>query len=66
MDKFMVYLEGIRKERKLNKTQFSALIGIKLPSYSRFLSGDRTVTSNFKLTVFNNLKEKQFEIARYL
>jgi transcriptional regulator with XRE-family HTH domain len=66
MDEFIEYLEAIRKEKGLNKTQFAKLIGVKLPSYSRFLNGERKVTSNFKVTVFNNLKEKQLEIAKFL
>ena len=66
MDKIVGFLEEDRLERKLSHNKYAKLIGIDPGKWSRVRRGLDEPTSDFKLTVYTNLKDKQIQLLPYL
>ncbi len=60
------FLESYKKENRLIDKQLAGKLGVSASVLSRFLNRVRKPSPGFKLKVFNSLKEKQQEIARFL
>ncbi len=60
------FLEAYKRENRLIDKQLAGKLGISASELSRFLNRIRKPSPGFKIKVFNRLKEKQQEIARFL